>query len=165
MTHLHHSLRSRKTAVIATVGAAAAIAATFVAARPAGALPIAQSGCNFGTIVPTTANGYIPLTNARTVSLSGDTFLKAEATADVGVDTGAEVRLAWSVNNNPPVESFFGPANFANHQEFFETRTTFAIISVGVGTRTIQPFIKVNGPSGAKATVLNRCSTVEASTS
>lgn len=42
----------------------------------------------------------------------------AEITADVGVASGAEVRLGWAVNNGTPQKGVNGPANFANHQQF-----------------------------------------------
>ncbi|MFG2004081.1 hypothetical protein ACGFNU_33475 [Spirillospora sp. NPDC048911] len=150
---------------MAAVGGTTAIAATFLIARPAGAIPVAQAGCEFSSFTLSPASGFLPLTNLRRVSPTSETFLKAEVTADVGVSAGAEVRLGWSVNSGRVTESFFGPANFANHQEFFETRSTFAIMSVGAGNQTVQPFVRVVGPSSARATFVNRCSTVEGSTS
>ena len=82
----------------------------------------------------------------------------SEATADVGVDSGAGVRLGWSFNGKTPQEGMFGPANFANH----ETHTTFSLIPPGYGATTIQAFVRLNGPSGTTATLLHRCVAVEA---
>ena len=97
---------------------------------------------------------------------------RREVTADAGVDAGAEIRLAWQVSTSPgethttqPHEGVYGPANFANHQEFFETRTTFALFHLVAGRdTTIQPLIRVSGPATARATLLHRCFTIEFST-
>jgi hypothetical protein len=162
---MHKSLRSRKTLAAGVVGVAAALAGAVVVAHPAGAIPATQAGCEFGNLTLRPSSGLFPLTSARSVSIGTDQFVKLEAASDVGVTAGAEVRLAWSVNNATPLEGTFGPANFANHQEFFETRSTLGVANVGAGRVTVQPFVKVNGPSTASATLLNRCSTLEAFTS
>jgi hypothetical protein len=169
MPALPHALRGRKisVAIAAALSAIVTLAATLALARPAGALPDPQSSCKFSTLTATPASGYVPLTDPVFVRLNpGDSsVLKAEVTADVGVDSGAEVRLAWSVNSAAPRESFNGPANFANHQQFFETRTTFGLFGISGGVTSVQPFIRVSGPTGTTATLLNRCVTAEASTS
>jgi hypothetical protein len=169
MTHLRDALRSRTAAAITAAGAAAILAATFVQAQPAGALPRPQAVCNLGTISITAARGYVPLTDPITVTPSLDA-VKAEVSADVGVDAGAEVRLAWKMdqgnNHFAPEEGQEGPANFANHQEFFETRTTIAVFGPGAGVpATITPMVRVSGPPTARATLLHRCFTLEAATS
>jgi hypothetical protein len=105
----------------------------------------------------TPASGWIPLTGPRTVSVPASTFVKADVTANAGVVSGAEIRLGWEVNGSGPFEGLYGPANFADHQEFSETRSTFGAISVPAGTSTIQPMIRLSGPTGATATVLHRC--------
>jgi hypothetical protein len=104
-------------------------------------------------------------TDARSVTVSSPQTVKVEVTADIGVDSGAEVRLGWMINGSAPSEGTFGPANFANHQEFFETRSTFGLINIGPGTTTIQPWIRVSGSTDKKATLLHRCFTIEATTS
>jgi hypothetical protein len=169
MIHLRDALRSRTAAVITAAGAAAILAVTFVQAQPAGALPRPQAVCNLGTISITAARGYVPLTDPITVTPSLDA-VKAEVSADIGVDAGAEVRLAWKMdqgnNHFAPEEGKEGPANFANHQEFFETRTTFALFGPGAGIpATITPMVRVSGPPTARATLLHRCFTLEAATS
>lgn len=168
MTALSDALRIRKTSAIiaAASGTIVALAATLVLSRPAGALPAAQSSCTVGSIAITPASGWVPLTPPISVTVTAnDDRIKAEVTADVGVDAGAEVRLGWSSLGAPPLEGRFGPANFANHQEFFETRTTFALFFPGSGPATVQPYVRVNGPSGATATLLHRCVTAESQTS
>src|SRR5262249_25097975 len=124
MTRFTRALRSRTMAVATAAGAAAVLTATFVQAQPAGALPPAQAICNTG------ARGWVPLMNPITVN-TDNTEVKAEVTADVGVDAGAEVRLGWEASNSlQPLEGQEGPANFANHQEFFETRTAFMLTRI-----------------------------------
>ncbi|HYV78433.1 MAG TPA: hypothetical protein VE979_09920 [Streptosporangiaceae bacterium] len=169
MTRFTRALRSRTAAVATAAGAAAVLTATFVQAQPAGALPRPQAVCDLGTIAITAARGYVPLTDPITVTPSLDA-VKAEVTADVGVDAGAEVRIAWKMdqgnNHFAPQEGQEGPANFANHQEFFETRTTFALFGPGAGVpATITPMVRVSGPPTARATLLHRCFTLEAATS
>ncbi|HEY7104461.1 MAG TPA: hypothetical protein VH573_22715 [Mycobacteriales bacterium] len=154
----------RLAALGAALVAAAATATTLALAGPADALPASQSSCTAGTLALSPSVGFFPLTPARTVSVPNATTVKASLTADVGVDAGAEVRLAWSVNNSALVEGAFGPANFANHAEFFETRSTFALIPVAGGTVSIQPWVRVSSSNGRPATLLQRCVAIEAST-
>jgi hypothetical protein len=91
--------------------------------------------------------------------------LKADVVADVGVDTAAEIRLGWSVNYGSPLEGTFGPSNFANHTEFWESRATCGLINVGAGTTTIQPFVRLSASADKRARLLHRCFSVEGSTS
>ncbi|SEH03664.1 hypothetical protein SAMN05444920_14130 [Nonomuraea solani] len=155
----------RMAASAAALGAAAMVAATIASVQPAAAVPAAQAGCQIGSFALTPALGWLALTAPRTVTVSSAQFIKAEVTADAGVDAAAEIRLGWSVNGSAPAEGVFGPANFADHQEFFETRSTFALVSVGAGTTTIQPFVRLSGAANKRATVLRRCSSAEGSTS
>ena len=157
-------IRLRLAALGAALVAAAATVTTLVLAGPAEALPAAQSSCTAGTLALSPSVGFFPLTPARTVSVPNATTVKASVTADVGVDAGSEVRLAWSLNNAALVEGAFGPANFANHAEFFETRSTFALIPVSAGTVSIQPWVRVLSPNNRTATLLRRCVAIEAST-
>lgn len=168
MTYLPNALRRRKTglAFAAAGGAAVALAASLIVAGPAQALPPPQSACLPGSVTITPASGYVPLMNALSFNQAQPQVNEmAMATADVSVVSGAEVRLAWAVNNNAPQEGSFGPANFANHQEFTETRTSFALFGISSGAATIQPFVRVSGPSGSSATLLHRCALVEVNSS
>jgi hypothetical protein len=164
MPALPYALRSRKiaAAAAAAISAIVTLAATLVLARPAGAIQPAQTLCNMGTITITPASGWVPLTDVIPLPVGYSQTVMSEATADVGVDSGAEVRLGWSFNGQTPQEGMFGPANFANHQQFFETRTTFSLIPPGYGATSIQAFVRLSGPSGTTATFLHRCVAVEA---
>lgn len=150
-------------AAAATVVVGAAGVITAVVAEPAAALPASQSVCVGGAVRFVSAAGWLALTPARTVVTAVDTTLKVEATADIGVDPGAEVRLGWRVDNGTPVEGGFGPADFAGHQDTPASRSTFGLISVGAGTTTVAPVVRLSAPAGSpSATMLVRCFTIEA---
>jgi len=164
MTALSFALRSRKASVViaAALSAIVTLAATVALAGPAGAIQPAQTSCNMGTITITPASGWVPLTSVIPLPAGYSQTVMSVATADIGVDSGAEVRLGWAFNGQAPQEGMFGPANFANHQQFFETHTTFSLIPPGFGATTVQAFVRVSGPSGTTATFLHRCVAVEA---
>ena len=42
---------------------------------------------------------------------------------------------------------------------------TFALFNLGTGPATVQPYVRVSGPSGTTATILHRCVTAEGTTS
>jgi hypothetical protein len=149
-------------AIAAALSAIVTLAATLALAGPAGAIQPAQTSCNMGTTTINSSSGWIPLTSVIPLPVGYSQTVMSVATADVGVDSGAEVRLGWSFNGQAPQEGAFGPANFANHQQFFETRTTFSLIPPGFGATSIQAFVRLSGPSGTTATFLHRCVAVEA---
>ncbi|MEU4236862.1 hypothetical protein [Actinoplanes sp. NPDC026619] len=157
------------------IGAGAAVAfvagtagvVTAVAASPAAAIPASQSICSMPGFEFFSDAGWITMLPARSVVTTGATTLKVSATADVGVDNAnnAEVRLGWAINGGQPSEGVFGPANFASHANTWETRTTWGLISVGAGTTTVQPYIRLSAPLlSPSAHILHRCFTIEATT-
>jgi hypothetical protein len=81
--------------------------------------------------------------------------------ADIGVDPGAEVRIGYAIDGGAPVEGVFGPANLANHQEFWETRATMAIVPLPAGVHAVAPYWRVNGPAGKNAFMTAHCATIE----
>ncbi|MFD1540544.1 hypothetical protein [Nonomuraea guangzhouensis] len=164
MTRL--SRRRKAVAAVAACGVAAAIT-TFALGRPASAIPLSQAMCDPRGF-PLTASSAVYvglLDNPVFVDVPAATTVKVEVTADVSVQAGSELRLTYSLNDSLKQEGTFGPANFANHQEFAETRSTFALIPVGPGRTNIRPVIRLNGPAGKTGVVLHRCVSVEASTS
>ncbi len=88
-----------------------------------------------------------------------------QVSADMGVDPDAEVRLAYAIDGGRPQEGVFGPANFANNQQFWETRSTIAVIPLPAGTHTISAYWRVSGATGKNAVSSMRCMTVQARTS
>ncbi len=156
--------RGRHVLLAAAAAGVATITTTFVLSDSAGAIPAGQSKCLFDSQTFTPATGDMPVGPLLSVTVSSPQVVKVEVTADMGVSAGAEVRLVYQLNLADDLHQW-GPANFADHQEFFETRSTFALIQVGSGTTRIAPFVHLNGPSSATATMGARCVTVEASTS
>ncbi|GAA2607471.1 hypothetical protein [Paractinoplanes durhamensis] len=147
--------------------AAIAGAVTTVAASPAAAIPASQSICSMPGFEFFSDASWITMLPSRSVTTTGATTLKVSATADIGVEAAnnAEVRLGWSVNGAAPVEGVFGPANFASHANSWETRTSWALINVGAGTTTVQPYIRLSAPLlSPSAHILHRCFTIEATT-
>jgi len=99
--------------------AVAASALTLALAGAASAAVVASS-CTTSTLVITAADGYVPFSDPLEI----DGLAKVSVVADIGVDAGAEVRLAWALNGPFPVEGAFNsPTDLANHTEFFETRS------------------------------------------
>ena len=168
MTRFTRALRSRTAAVAAAAGAAAVLTATFVQAQPAGALPRPQAVCDLGTIAITAARGYVPLTDPITVTPSLDA-VKAEVTADVGVDAGAEVRLAWKMDQATTTSRRWKvrkarPTSPITRNSSRPARLRPVRTRTGVPA-TITPLVRVSGPPTARATLLHRCFTLEAATS
>jgi hypothetical protein len=81
--------------------------------------------------------------------------------ANAGIDVDAEIRLAYSIDGGPPQENVFGPANLANHQQYWEARAATAVIPLAAGTHTITPLWRVSGASGKNAIINQRCMSVE----
>jgi hypothetical protein len=150
---------------------ATAILAAAAAVMPgsAHALPAAQGRCvptppNGGTVATNTAvTGFLPIPDLSLRINNGLTPRRAvvRVSADIGVDPVAEVRIGYKIDAGPIQEGVFGPANLANHQEFFETRATMAIVPLAAGVHTVVPFWRISGAAGKNATMTARCATIE----
>jgi hypothetical protein len=129
------------------------------------AIPNPQGTCAFNSLNFTTANGFVSTGTSVTID-NGNASRRVivQITANAGVDEAAEIRLAYAIDGSAPQENVFGPANFANHQEFFETRATFAIIPLDAGEHTIEPFVRISGAPGKNATLVQRCFVAEGRT-
>lgn len=130
------------------------------------AVPPAQSTCTFGARSITPANGWQPLGLA--VSIDNGTVSRrilAQLATDMGVDSGAEVRVGYRIDSGPVQEKKFGPGNLANHTEFWQTRSTLALIPMAKGTHRVQPYWRISGAAGKRGYVENSCFTVEGRTS
>lgn len=140
------------------VGAGAIISAS------AQAIPNNQEHCVIGfdnAPTSTAPEAFKPILGSAVSINNGTTSTKAVVhfSADACVDSNAEIRLAYSVDGGPPTA--FGPTNFANHQQFCETRNTLAVIPLGPGVHTIRPVFRISGPSGLTGIIGTRCTTVE----
>jgi hypothetical protein len=133
-------------------------------ASTAQAIPANQARCSTTTQVLSASAAFFPLSTLDVTVNNGNVARTAivHLSADVSVDPAAEVRVAYSVDQSGPTN--FGPANFANHQEFGETRATVAVIPLAAGTHDIRPVWRVNGIAGKQATFFAGCVTVESAT-
>ena len=133
---------------------------------PVQAIPGNQKQCTSNDVSITAADGFQPLPGLGVTVNNGGVARKAivQLSADQCVDANAEVRIAYSIDGGIPQEGVFGPSNFANHQEFCETRMTMAVIPLSAGTHTIRPHWRVSGSSEKEAVDVGRCITVESRT-
>lgn len=144
----------------------AGFGANAILASSAAAVPSAQSTCAFGFRSLTGADGWQPLGLA--VSLNnhtGPSRVIAQLAADIGVDPQAEVRVGYSVDGGQVQEKVYGPGNLANHTDYWQTRSTIAIIPLGSGSHTVTPYWRVSGAPQSNAAFEGGCFTVEGRTS
>jgi hypothetical protein len=131
------------------------------------ALPNSQGVCAFSTQVISSTDGARPLpglTLTVTNNATSNRNAIVQVSADTGVDDQAEVRISYALDNGPPREDTYGPANFANVAQYYEGRMVLAIIPVPPGTHTIKPYWRVSGSPGKTAVIDSRCATVEITT-
>ena len=129
------------------------------------AIPVPQKQCNFNYQTIKAEDGWRPMGMGVTVR-NGDSPRKlvAQLAADLGVDTLAEVRVGYQIDGGPVQERVFGPANLANHTEYWQTRSTIAVIPTPRGTHTVTPYWRVSGSTGKQAYFQTGCFTVEGRT-
>jgi len=152
--------------LLGVFGLSALLTGTRFGSDSAEAIPPPQARCAFDFIQTNSANPHQPISGlAVTVNNGAQARIAIlQLSADTGVDAGAEVRVAYSVDGGPPREDFYGPGNLANHQEFFEGRAVIAVIPLTAGTHTITPHWRVSGVAGKQAFMDSRCMTVESRT-
>jgi hypothetical protein len=128
----------------------------------ANAAPVATS-CTGGSVSTTASSAGQPMPGLS-VTVNNDSTPRSAVvaiSANMGVDVDAETRVAYSVDGGPAQENAFGPANFANHQEYYEGRAATAVIPLGPGSHTITAYWRVSGVTGKTATMDERCLTAE----
>lgn len=156
-------IKSSKTTLAATV------ALTLFAglSSTAYAVPAAQRSCsvspdNYNNLHTIYSDwGWQPV-NGIAVTINNGTAARnviLQFNADTGVEADAEVRLGYSIDNGPV--QFYGPQNFANHTQYWETRSNLSVASIGPGVHTIKPYWRVSGATGKSATMDDRCFVVE----
>lgn len=137
-----------------------------VSGGTAEAIPQAQSRCTFGFQGLTTANGWRALPLAvRIDNGTSSRRVVAQLAADMGIDAGAEIRVGYSIDRGPVREKVYGPGNLANHTEFWETRSTIAVMTLPRGVHTVTPHWRISGSPGKNAAFEGGCFTVEGRTS
>jgi hypothetical protein len=153
------------------IGAASLVAAAFIFQSGAYAIPFSQRSCsvtpnNYNNLLTITSKqGWQPVTGISAQIDNGtvarDVILKFSA--DAGVDADSEIRLGYSIDGR--TVQFFGPQNFANHTQYWQTRYNLSVAKLGPGVHTIRPYWKINGSAGKKGVLDDRCLTVEGETS
>lgn len=94
---------------------------------------------------------------SRTLNNTGTVAKQAFITfaADAGVDADAELRLAFSLDNAAP--AYAGPQNLANNAQYWEGRSTVAVVSIPPGSHSLKAMWLVNGVAGKTAIMDDRC--------
>ena len=149
------------------IGLAAAVGGIGVWLATAGAahaIPADQANCSRTSQTISASAAFFPLSSLAVAvdNRSVPRIAIVHLSADISVQPAAEARVAYSIDGSGPTS--FGPANFANHQEFAETRSTIAVIPLPAGKHTIRPVWRVSGIAGKQATFVAGCVTVESST-
>jgi hypothetical protein len=152
------------------IGAASLIAAAFFFQSGADAIPASQRSCsvtpnnynNLQTI--SSAQGWQPVAGIIVQFHRGlsPNYPILQFSADAGVDADSEIRLGYSIDGGPV--QFFGPQNFANHTQYWQTRYNLSVVPIGYGDHSIRPFWKINGSAGKKGVLDDRCLTLEQGT-
>jgi hypothetical protein len=158
--------KSTKLAAVVTAAAMLGGVGSFaLLGGTAEAIPAPQARCAFGTHSVSANDGWKPLGLGVTIN-NGASARRAVAqlAADIGVDTGAEVRVGYSIDGGPVREKIYGPGNLANHTEFWQTRSTIAVIPLSRGSHSVTPYWRISGMSGKTGFFEGGCFTVEGRT-
>jgi len=110
----------------------------------------------------TAVNGWRAVNSAVRVQNNVSRYVVVNFNADAGVDSLAEIRLAYRVDAGPI--QIAGAQNFANHTEYWQTRHSMVVLSVPAGTHTIRPYWRISGSPGKNGVIASRCLTAEAYT-
>jgi hypothetical protein len=124
---------------------------------------IPAAACASSTVTTSAPGNAQPMPGLALNVNNGDVGRLAlvKLSANVGVDADAEVRVAYSVDGSPAQENAYGPADLADHQEYFEARAVTAVIPLTPGAHNVAAFWRVNGGPGKTATMDQRCLTVK----
>ena len=157
-------LRLALAGVAVVVGGGAA-AIPLLTAGPAGAIGTAQYACSGVGVTITPANGYVPVGPAVHVytGTASATAVELTASADANVTPNAEMRLSWSIDGHPARDFRYGPGNFAENQQFAGTRTVVDVATVGPGSHSIQPEIRISGNPTTSGTLYGLCTLAQRS--
>jgi len=147
-----------------SVGAAAT--ASMLAPSSASAIPTPQKSCASPFLTLSGGTGaYHSMGASVTVNDGTSTRnIVAFVSLDGNVSPNAEMRLSWSVNGGAVSDYTFGPGNIAENQQFDGTRTVMDVITLGPGTHTLTPEVRLSGASTTSGVVDRLCVVAEANT-
>lgn len=154
--------RITKVGAVAAAAVLGGVGTVVLFGGAAQAVPSAQERCTFGTKSIAAGDGWKSL--GVGVSIDNGKYAHrviAQLATDLGVDTLAEVRVGYSIDGGAVQEKVYGPANLANHTEFWQTRSTMAVIPLKAGAHTVTPYWRISGTTGKKGYFENGCFTVE----
>lgn len=117
-----------------------------------------DGGGGANLISNTPAQGWRPITGIGvTLNNAGTVDKKAylHFAADTGVPPDAEVRLGFSIDGAAPV--YLGPQNLANAVQYYQSRSTLAVVTVPPGRHTVRPFWFVSGAGAELGVMDDRC--------
>ena len=158
--------RKKRTAAVSLVTTmVAGLSVAAAVSSPAQAIPAPQQSCAHGAQGNTAVNGWRPVAGSA-VSVNNGAVARlvvVNFNADAGVDAGAEIRLGYRVDAGPVQTP--GAQNFANHDEFWETRHSMVVLRVPPGAHRIQPYWRISGAAGKQGVIASRCLTAEVATS
>lgn len=156
----------RRTAAALGLTALVTAGVTTTLSGSAEAVPTVQRSCATNVVSTVAQNGWTSMGLTATVKNgTAPRQVIAQLSSDAGVAPNAEIRVGYSVDGGPVREGVYGPANFANHTDFWETRTTMAVLPLGAGTHTVQAFWRISGATGTNGVLNVRCFTLESRTS
>ena len=160
------TVRKKTAAVVGAVTTMiAGVSVATAVNSPAQAIPAPQQSCAHGAQGNTAVNGWRPVAGSA-VSVNNGAVARlvvVNFNADAGVDAAAEIRLGYRVDAGPVQTP--GAQNFANHDEFWETRHSMVVLRVPAGAHRIQPYWRISGAAGKRGVIASRCLTAEAFTS
>jgi hypothetical protein len=155
----------RRAALVVVAAALGGLTSYTMFSGTAEAVPTAQRLCKFETKSIASDDGWRQLGLGVTINNgSAPRQVVAQLATDMGVDPGAEVRVGYSIDGGSVREKVFGPGNLANHTEFWETRSTIALIPLPAGVHTVTPYWRISGVSGKHGFFEDGCFTLEGRT-
>ncbi|MFT4217832.1 MAG: hypothetical protein QM619_11720 [Micropruina sp.] len=158
---------TKRGAALLAAGAVLGGAVSYAVVAPsAEAIPAAQETCKFDIKSISASDGWQPLGLSVTVN-NGSVSRKVvtQLSADMGVDSQAEIRVGYKVDDGPIREKYYGPGNLANHTDFWQTRNAMAVMSLKSGKHTITPYWRISGSATSKGWLENGCFIAEGRTS
>ena len=153
-------------AAASMLSAGAVATASMLAPSVASAIPTPQKACASPFLSLSGGTGpYHSMGVSVTVNDgTSNRNIVAFVSLDGNVSPSAEMRLSWSVDGGAVSDYTFGPGNIAENQQFDGTRTVMDVITLGPGTHTLTPEVRLSGNPTTSANVDRLCVVAEANT-